>query len=263
MNIQKVGDFSFIGNAKVSNEKLLVKEAVPELQDKEISVKVDISKEGMEALHKQVQEMPGHIDFEKQMRIREILPKVEMDPAGSLYSDMRTDWLTELSEIKEQKGYYDLNDIVSATMKSYAQQYHQLVQNHEDGSRDIYVADGVEEFHKVELAEDLEYLVQAFERAARGTASYAAMQEQKWAFRHTFYGEAELDVELPEDYQERIQELMKKAQEEFSQLYESDAFTSEEEMIDVAGSIGIRVLKEDKEFYNIMKRLFEPLDWAQ
>ena len=41
MNIQKVGDFSFTGNMKICDRPVQVKEAISELQDKEISIKVD------------------------------------------------------------------------------------------------------------------------------------------------------------------------------------------------------------------------------
>lgn len=276
MNIQKGGEFSFIGNPKVYgeqvsgkeavseiNKSVSVKEAVPELQDKDIVVKVDISKEGLAALRKQVQEMPGQIDFEKEMRFREILPKLQMDPAGMLYENMRSTWQEDLDEIKEWKGHYNLEDIVSATMKSYAEQYHKLVQGHEDGSRDIYVSDSLEEYHKVGLEEDMRYLDQAYERAVSGTAMFAGMQEQKWIFRHFFYGEPALDVELPKDYRGRIKGLMEKAQEEFVQQYENGDFSSEEEMIAAAGKIGSNVLREDEVFYQKMERLFEPVDWAQ
>lgn len=263
MNIQKVGDFSFTGNMKVCDKPVQVKEAISELQDKEISIKVDISKEGLEALRKKVQEMPGHIDFEKEMQFREILPKLQMDPAGSLYSEMRSGWQAELDDIKAYNSSYDLEDIISATMKSYAKQYHGLMQGHADGSRDIYVSDSLEEYHKVELEEDLGYLDKAFERAASGTVMYAGMQEQKWAFRHFFYGEPALDVELPNDYRDRIKEVMEKAQEEFHQQYESGAFSSEEEMIAKAGNIGSQMIREDEVFFNTMERLFKQLDWAQ
>lgn len=268
MNIQKVGEFSFVGNAKVygtqaAERPVLVKEAVPELQDKDIVIKVDISKEGLEALRKLVQEMPGRIDFEKEMRFREILPKLQMDPAGTLYGDMRSAWQEDLDAVKEWKGHYDLEDIISATMKSYAKQYHKLVQGHENGSRDIYVSDNIEEYHKVGLKEDLDYLDQAYERAVSGTAMFAGMQEQKWIFRHFFYGEPALDVELPKDYRERIKGLMEKAQEEFVQQYQNNGFSSEEAMIAAAGKIGSDVLKEDQVFYQKMERLFEPVDWAQ
>ena len=263
MNIHKIGDFSFVGNTKVSDKQIQVKEAVPELQDKEIFLKVDISKEGLAALRKSVQEMPGHIDFEKEMQFREILPKLQMDPAGSLYSEMRSEWQSELNDIKEYNGSYDLEDVISATMKSYAEQYHKLVQGHVDGSRDIYVSDSLEEYHKVGLEEDLGYLDKAFERATSGTVMYAGMQEQKWAFRHFFYGEPALDVELPQDYRDRIKEVMQKAQEEFHQQYKNGTFASEEEMIAKAGSIGSQMLREDEVFYNKMEHLFKTLGWAQ
>lgn len=267
MNIQKIGDFSFGGNARVVSKPVHMKEAVTDLKNQSISVKVDISKEGLEALRKEVQAMPGAINWEKEMRFREILPKLQMDPAGTHYTEMRNSWQTALAEIKDQKGNYNLEDIFTATMESYAGQYYKLVQSYEEGSRDIYVSDGVVngevEYHKVTLEEDLTYLNQAFERSAEGAAMYAGMQEQKWNFRHIFYGEPKLDIELPEDYQDRIIGLMNQTQDELVQKYESGAYASSEEMIADAKRIGSRVLKEDKEFWNDMKVLFKKLDWAQ
>ena len=263
MNIHKIGDFSFVGNTKVSDKQIQVKEAVPELRDKEIFLKVDISKEGLTELRKSVQEMPEHIDFEKDMRFREILPKLQMDPVGSLYGEMSSEWQAELDDIKEYNGSYDLEDMISATMKSYAKQYHGLMQGHADGSRDIYVSDSLEEYHKVGLKEELGYLDKAFERATSRTVMYAGMQEQKWVFRHFFYGEPALDVELPNDYRDRIKEVMEKAQEEFHQQYENGAFSSEEEMIAKAGNIGSQMLREDVVFYNKMEHLFKTFGWAQ
>ena len=70
MNVTSINGFSFEGNLKVLNDPVRIKDVTPQLQDKEISVKLDISKEGMEALRKEVQAMPGHIDFEKQKKLR-------------------------------------------------------------------------------------------------------------------------------------------------------------------------------------------------
>ena len=207
--------------------------------------------------------MPGHIDFEKEMQFREILPKLQMDPAGDLYGKMRTQYQGELSEIKEYNGSCDLEDMISATMKSYAKQYHELMQGHADGSRDIYVSDSLDEYHKVGLEEDLGYLDKAFEKAESSTVMYAGMQEQKWAYRHFFYGEPALDVELPTDYRGKIKEVMEKAQDEFHKQYESGAFSSEADMVAKAGSIGSQMLREDEVFFDKMEHLFKPLEWAQ
>ena len=263
MNIQKVGDFSFTGNMKICDRPVQVKEAISELQDKEISIKVDISKEGLEALRKKVQEMPGHIDFEKEMQFREILPKLQMDPAGDLYGQMCTRYQEKLNELKKSNGAYDLENMIVETMKSYAKQYYELVQGHEDGSRDIYVSDSLDEYHKVGLKEDLEYLDNAFEKAASSTVMYAGMQEQKWAYRHFFYGEPALDVHLPKDYRNRIKEVMEKAQVEFHKQYDSGVFLSETDMVEQAGRIGSQMLRQDEVFFDKMEHLFKTLDWAQ
>ena len=256
MNIKKVGEFSFTGNLRVADKQVQVKEAVQELQDKEIFLKVDISKEGMEALRKEVQAMPGHIDFEKQKKLREILPKLQMDPVGAHYEKMNAYSNDALAKIKEYNKNYGLEELFAVKMEGFVKQYRNTILGHEDGSRDIYVQESLEEFHKVELEEDLEYLSQAFERSARSVSMFASVQEQRWQIRHLFHGEPELPVELPDDYQSRIEEMLGKAAEEFTNKYSDISGVSEAQMITDAKAIASRILREDKEFYESMKILF-------
>ena len=37
----------------------------------------------------------------KEMKFREILPKLQMDPAGDLYNQMQSGWQAELAELKK------------------------------------------------------------------------------------------------------------------------------------------------------------------
>lgn len=256
MNVTNINGFSFEGNLKVLNDLIRVKDVTPQLQDKEISVKLDISKEGMEALRKEVQAMPGHIDFEKQKKLREILPKLQMDPVGAHYEKMNAYSNDALAKIKEYNKNYGLEELFAVKMEGFVKQYRNTILGHEDGSRDIYVQESLEEFRKVELEEDLEYLSQAFERSARSVSMFASVQEQRWQIRHLFHGEPELPVELPDDYQDRIVQILTKAGEEFTNKYNDISNKSEEQMITDAKAIATRILREDKEFYKSMQILF-------
>lgn len=256
MNVTNINGFSFEGNLKVLNDPVRVKDVVPQLQDKEISVKIDISKEGMEALRKEVQAMPGHIDFEKQKKLREILPKVQMDPVGAHYEKMNVYSNDALAKIKEYNKNYGLEELFAVKMEGYVKQYRNTILGHEDGSRDIYVEESLAEFRKVDIEEDLKYLNQAFERSARSISMFASVQEQRWQIRHVFHGEPELPIELPDDYQSRIEEMLGKAAEEFTNKYSDISDTTEAQMITDAKAMASRILREDKEFYQSMKILF-------
>jgi len=141
-------------------------------------------------------------------------------------------------------------------MEAYAIQYRNTVLGQEDGSRDIYVMDSLEEYHKVEAEEDLQYLQQAFERSARNVSMIASIREQNWQIRHIFHGEEKLPVELPQDYQDRITQMLTRAGEEFTEKYADISDVSEAQMIADAKAIASRILREDKEFYKTMQVLF-------
>ena len=256
MNVTNINGFSFEGNLKVQNAPVRVKDITPQLQDKEISVKIDISKEGMEALRKEVQAMPGHIDFEKQKKLREMLPKLQMDPVGAHYEKMNAYSNDALAKIKEYNKNYGLEELFAVKMEGFVKQYRNTILGHADGSRDIYVQESLEEFCKVELEEDLGYLSQAFERSARSVSMFASVQEQRWQIRHLFHGEQKLPVELPDDYQDKIVQMLTKAGEEIANKYRDISNVSESQMIVDAKSIASRILREDKEIYKSMQILF-------
>lgn len=256
MNVTSINGFSFEGNLKVLNNPVRIKDVTPQLQNKEISVKLDISKEGMETLRKEVQAMPGHIEFEKRKKLREILPKLQMDPVGAHYEKMNAYSNDALAKIKEYNMDYGLEELFVAKMEGFVKQYRNTILGHEDGSRDIYVQESLEEFRKVDLEEDLEYLSQAVERSAKSISMFASVQEQRWQIRHLFHGESELPVELPDDYRSRIEEMLGKAAEEFTNKYSDISDVSEAQMISDAKAIASRILREDKEFYAAMKVLF-------
>ncbi len=256
MNITTINGFSFEGNLNILKEPVRAKDAIPQLQDKEIAVAVDISKEGMEALRKEVQSMPGRIDWEKEMAFRKILPKLQMDPVGAHYENLNAYSNDALAKIKEYNEEYGLEELFAVRMEAYAIQYRNTVLGQEDGSRDIYVMDSLEEYHKVEAEEDLQYLQQAFERSARNVSMIASIREQNWQIRHIFHGEEKLPVELPQDYQDRITQMLTMAVEEFTEKYADISDVSEAQMIADAKAIASRILREDKEFYKTMQVLF-------
>ena len=150
--IQGVNEWNFPGQSEVVKSENLkqIKDVVPELKERQIRTdSVDISKEGMEALRKQVQSMPGHIDVEEVMRMREILPKLKMNPSDDFLWAMRKDMQSSLDAIKQSNGSYTLDDLISVRMNAYSRQYDALQQSYADSTRDIYVSDGIDENGKI------------------------------------------------------------------------------------------------------------------
>ena len=69
-----------------------MQDAVPELKGRKIRIdSLELSKEGMAALRGRVQSMPGRIDMEEMMQMREILPKLKLNPEDDFYWAMRED----------------------------------------------------------------------------------------------------------------------------------------------------------------------------
>ena len=88
---------------------------MPELKGRKIRIdSLELSKEGMAALRGRVQSMPGRIDMEEMMQMREILPKLKLNPEDDFYWAMREDMQNSLDAIKQSKGNYTLDDLISS-----------------------------------------------------------------------------------------------------------------------------------------------------
>lgn len=66
----------------------------------------------MAALRGEVQSMPGRIDVEEIMRMREILPKLKVNPTDDFLWAMRSDMQSFLDAVKQSKGSYALDDLI-------------------------------------------------------------------------------------------------------------------------------------------------------
>lgn len=257
MVIQSVDPYNLMEQQEyVRNEDAKkISDVIPELKDREIRTdSVTFSREGMEALRKQVQSMPGHIDALEVMRMRDILPKLKMNPSDDFLWGMRDDMQESLNAVKQAKGSYTIDDLISIRMKAYAKQYDALQQSYADGSRDFYVSDGVDEngkllYHKVTREEDMEYLNQAFDNIADSLKFSARAQEGKWKIDEVFGGRAGLPVTLPEGYGERLEDILKRASAEYADKREQGQHAD-------AAALGLKYLNEDTEFANAMRVLY-------
>lgn len=182
MDIKGLGIPDLLHTRVATQPKVLAREVLPELKD--VDVKVDISKEGMEALRKQVQEMPGTIDMEEWMQTREILPKLQMDPVGTHYWQMAEYEGELLEKVKEVKGNeYTVDDIRDIHAKAYNRCFKELEAAWDKGERDIYISvgvvDGKSQYHQVTPEEDFEYLKQAYERMQKKVEIFESIRQSE------------------------------------------------------------------------------------
>lgn len=232
-----------------------IKEVKQELKDWQIKMdSVDFSREGMAALRERVQEMPGHIDVEEIMQMKEILPKLRMNPSDDFLWEMREDMQNSLDAIKKSKGDYSLDDLIAIRMEAYTKQYTALQKEYENGTRDIYVSDGIDEngklqYHKVSWEEDLAYLNEAFGRVADSLVFSAKSQEIQRQIREKFGGQYAAVSPVPDGYSERLPNILKRAAFTYAEQREKGNDTN-------ATKLALNYLNEDKTFSNAMHMLF-------
>lgn len=231
-----------------------IRDAAPELKGQKIKTdSLELSREGMAALREKVQGMPGHIDVEEIKQMREILPKLKLNPEDDFYWAMREDLQNSLDAIKQSKGSYTLDDLISIRMDAYTRQYHALQKSHEDGSRDIYICDGSDadgklQYHKVSKEEDVAFLNQAFDRIADSLGFTAKGCENKLKIHELFGGQKAPDLSLPDNYEKKLSDILKKA---------AAVYTEQENGKHVnAANLALKYLNENAGFSNAMHQLF-------
>lgn len=257
MNIQSINNWNLLEQPQTvrGEDMKQIKEAVPELKDRQIRVDTaEFSKEGMEALRRQVQSMPGHIDVEEIMRMKEILPKLKMNPEDDFTWAMREEMQNSLNAVKESSGTYTLDDLITIRMEAYQKQYDALQKSYDDGTRDIYVSDGIDEngnlkYHQVTREEDMEYLNKAFDRIADSLMFSAKSQEIQWQINEKF-GKQKAPLEsLPQGYGEKLSGILKHAADVYAEQKDQGIRVN-------AASAALKYLNEDAEFSKAMHVLF-------
>lgn len=242
-------------NAYENSQPRYIKNAMPELKNIQIKMdSVDLSREGLSALRGQTQGQGQfyQIDVDEIMRMREIFPKLRMDVSYEMKAAMQKDIQNSIDAVKKAKGDYSLDDSIAARMGAYMRQYETLQKGHADGTRDVYVSDGIDgngkmQYHKVTLEEDLEYLNEAFGQIADemvlATNSTGTLRQNREAFG------VQLAVPLLNRYGHRMADTLKRA---------AATYASQREKGNPANAAGLAFgyLNEDRSFSNVMHQLF-------
>ena len=111
-----------------------MQDAVPELKGRKIRIdSLELSKEGMAALRGRVQSMPGRIDMEEMMQMREILPKLKLNPEDDFYWAMREDMVLcqDLVQVKMSFSHSNLPAIPKLPVDTIFQN-HRVTYNRND-----------------------------------------------------------------------------------------------------------------------------------
>lgn len=232
-----------------------IQDFIPELKGRKIKTDtLELSEEGMAALREKVQSMPGRIDMEEMMQMREILPKLKLNPEDDFLWAMRNDMQSSLDAIKKSKGSYTLEDLISIRMDTYTRQYNALEKSYEDGSRDIYICDGSDadgklQYHQVSKEEDIAFLNQAFERISDSLGFTAKGCENKWKINELFGGQKAPELSLPKNYKEKLSGILKKAAATYAEEKKNGNYVN-------ATNLALKYLNEDAGFSNAMHHLF-------
>lgn len=242
-------------NVYENSQPRYIKDAMPEL--KNVQIKVDsavFSREGMAALHGQVQGVFQQINVDEIMRMREIFPKLCMDLSYDMRDAMQKDMRKASEEIMKAKGYTSLDDTIALHMNAYARQYETIIKGHADGTRDVYVSDGMDEngkmqYHKVTLEEDLEYLNEAFGQIADGMVLAANSKAILQRNKEVFGGQKAMTVPLANRYGERLADTLKRAASTYAEQREKGNPAN-------AAKLAFDYLNQDKSFSNTMHMLF-------
>ena len=236
----------------IKHEEMQRITAYPAWEDTDKPVTLSISEEGLRALHGQ--KLKGAVDVEELKRMEEILPKLSYNPADEHLWDMRNGITNDLNTIKEQKGSYTMDEMLSVRMGAYADAYEALERAYADGTRDVWVSDGIDEngnlkYHQVTKEEDFAYLDTGFERMKRKIVGIFAGRENLRNIKEIFYGER-IEIELPEDYEERLSHILDKTIAEYKVLKKDGKDANMSQLVQ-------QFFYQDKKFAEVMQQLYD------
>ena len=166
------------------------------LQNKsERAVNIEFSEEGMAALREKVQGISG--DKVNMLYQREECPAVELDSTGAdVWSQsLSVHRSASLRAIRESGQEYGFEDIMTASLESYADLYEEINEGYENGTREVWVADGENGKRKLTKEEEIERLNRAYQKEIEWqTTVMNARKETEKAKNITFFGSSAIST---------------------------------------------------------------------
>lgn len=159
---------------------------------------------------------------------REESCSVELDSTGA---DV---WSQELSihrskslqEIREKGLQYGFEDIMSASLESYAALYEKINEGYDNGTREVWVADGKEGKRKLSKEEDIERLNNAYKREMEWqTMVMNSRKETEKAKNITFSGnQTNIEAKKDKDDAEALSKIMADMKDEYLSCRKNGAY---------------------------------------
>lgn len=148
-----LNSIAYINEPKVQNE--------PQRMGMSIGTdKVTISEEGASQWREHLSQKVGAVYQ------REECGAVELDSTGTdvWKHELGTHRSNLLREIREKGSEYGFEEIISASLDAYATLYEKINKGYEDGTREVWVADGKDGKRKLSKEEDIERLNNAYKK---------------------------------------------------------------------------------------------------
>lgn len=162
----------------------------------ERAVSVEFSEEGMAALREKCRGTSG--DKVNMLYQREECPPVELDSTGAdVWSQsLSVHRSASLRAIRESGQEYGFEDIMAASLESYADLYEEINVGYENGTREIWVADGTNGKRKLTKEEEIERLNCAYQKEIKWqTMVMNSRKETEKAKNITFSGSTTSSVQ--------------------------------------------------------------------
>lgn len=166
-----------------------------------------------------------------------------------------------LDKIKEDKGSYNVEDVMKTMIDAYETYHNQIVKEHENGDRQVsYDITGD---RSISLEEDLEGLDKAYKLCINSLEGYITAQQSNKILTSTNRNQgdnpsqvSEEDSEKPkyfdQEYQDAARSMMEEARKQFLSLFQSPDYKQ-----GIGAGIITKIVHSNVEFMNKTQKLFE------
>ena len=169
---------------------------------------VTISEEGVSQWREHLSQKVGAVYQ------REECGAVELDSTGTdvWKHELGTHRSNLLREIREKGSEYGFEEIMSASLDAYATLYEKINKGYEDGTREVWVADGKDGKRKLSKEEDIERLNNAYKKEIEWqTMVMNSRKEIERGKKLAFSGvQAEIDTEADKKDSDELTRIMGK-----------------------------------------------------
>lgn len=201
-----LNSIAYINETKVQNE--------PQRMGMSIGTdKVTISEEGASQWREHLSQKVGAVYQ------REECGAVELDSTGTdvWKHELGTHRSNLLREIREKGSEYGFEEIMSASLDAYATLYEKINKGYEDGTREVWVADGKDGKRKLSKEEDIERLNNAYKKEIEWqTMVMNSRKEIERGKKLAFSGvQAEIDTEADKKDSDELTRIMEKMKDEY------------------------------------------------